>query len=136
MANSFRLSKDEIARRDEIISAMREKYNDLDDEIRDYNEKLAALKAPVEAALEAYNATLSDARAFAEDIAGQADSDISDKSEKWQEGERGQAATAWKDEWEALSFDSISIDFPDEIDFSESSDEADTLENASEEMSE
>lgn len=128
---AFNLTKDEIKIRDEIIAALNAAKSKLEDEISAYNERLEALKEPVEAALAAYNEEVEKARSFAEDIATQADSDFSDKSEKWQEGDKGSAANDWKTEWENLSFDAIEIEFPEEL-IVEDPNHAESLEQAPE----
>jgi hypothetical protein len=125
---AFKLDKQEIARRDKIFGELTEGRSALEDAVSVYNAALEELKAPVLAAVEKYNEAVEEARGFAEDIASQADGEIDDKSEKWQEGERGQAASAWKDEWENASFDPYEIEFPEELAF-EQPDHPETLEN-------
>lgn len=56
------------------------------------------------AAIEAYNGEVYDANAFRENIAGEIQDYISEKSEKWQEGDKGQAFLCWQEAWE--------VDFP------------------------
>lgn len=85
---------------------------------------------PLDAAVMAYNEAIEEARGFVQDVARQADADISDKSERWQEGEKGQAAIGWKDEWEGASFEEVSVEYPDDIE-AEGLDHADTLDQLS-----
>ncbi len=96
------------------------------DELRAAAEKLTAVieafnllvegaRAPVECALEAYNAVLSDARDFCEGIAADQQSFMEEKSEKWQEGDRGQAFQSWLDEWSGVELSDVEIEFPDGV---------------------
>ena len=57
----------------------------------------AAAWAAVEAAVAAYNAALAEASEFAQEVSGRIGDDIDEKSEKWQESEKGEAAGAWRE---------------------------------------
>ena len=78
---------------------------------------LERIKTPLTAAVEAYNGILADARGFAEDIASTAEAEIDEKSDKWREGDKGEAAALFRDEWQNLSLDDVEIDLPEEITF-------------------
>lgn len=115
---SFKLSEAEIKQRDELLANLNSATNALDDAVREYNEAVDKLREPLDAVVAGYNEIVNQAQAFAEDIANTADGEISDKSEKWQDGEKGQAAIAFKDAWECLGHDlrEITINYPDELD--------------------
>jgi hypothetical protein len=125
---AFKLTKDESARRDKILGELQTERSKLEDAISVYNANVEDLKNPVVAALEQYNAVVEEARGFAEDVANQAEQDYDDKSDKWQEGDKGQAASGWKDEWENADFQEFEIEFPDELP-SDLPEHAETLEN-------
>ena len=55
----------------------------------------------------AYNDVLAEAREFRDDMVGGMEDYMSERSEKWTEGDAGQAYAQWKDEWEALELDDI-----------------------------
>jgi hypothetical protein len=76
---AFALKKSDLKRRDELAAALREKFQAVED------------------AVGAYNEALGEARDFVEDLASAAEDDFSSKSDKWQEGERGEAARSWID---------------------------------------
>jgi hypothetical protein len=124
---AFKLDKKETARQEELVADLRKASSELEDAVSVYNDALEKLKAPVEEALKKYNDVVEEARGFSADIASRADDEITDKSERWQESERGEAASSWKDEWENASLDEIEIEFPDEIAVA-GNDHADTLE--------
>lgn len=127
----FKLTKDELAKRAELVDDLQTLRAKLEDELAVYNEKLAELREPLEKVQSDYNEAVAAARDFVADIVSQADSDISDKSEKWQEGERGQAASNWRDEWENASLDDLEIEWPDELQF-DMPEDATTLEELNE----
>ena len=112
---AFALTKAESARRDGYVKELNEKAAVIEDAVRVYNEGVAALRETLEKTITDYNETLGEARGFAEDIASAAEAAIDAKSEKWQEGEKGQAAANWRDEWQAVELEEIEIEWPDEL---------------------
>jgi hypothetical protein len=62
-----------------------------------------------------YNSVLEDVRAFAERIAERIESEIDEKSEKWQEGEKGEQAATWRDEWKDADFAEVDLDYPQDM---------------------
>jgi hypothetical protein len=124
---AFKLDKQELARCQKYEVDLREAQGKLEDALDIYNTAVTNLRGPLEEALAAYNELVGEARGFVEDIASAADNEISDKSEKWQEGEKGQAAIEWKDAWEQATFDEIEIEFPDDLTL-DGLDHADTIE--------
>lgn len=124
---AFKLTKDESAQRDKILAELNETRDVLEAAISAYNSVVEEAKPPVEEALEKYNAVVERAQSFAVDIANQAETDIDEKSEAWQESERGEAAVEWKDEWLDAEFSAYELEFPDELQFDQP-DHAETLE--------
>lgn len=131
--SAFKLSKDQIKRRDEIMDDLQEKSEALESAVEKYNEALDEIRGDVEVALEAYNESLADAQEFVEEIASDANQAIEEKSERWQEGERGQEALSFKEAWEQISVEGASIDFPDPIEF-DGVDYAEEIGNAPDEL--
>src|SRR5215467_224119 len=129
---AFKLGKEEMLRRDELVEKLNDLAGNVETAVAEYNSKIEELRAPVEAALTAYNEAAEDAREFAEGVSNDADEQIQEKSEKWQEGEKGEQACSWRDEWSALDFSAIEIEFPEEITV-EGMDYGATLEQAPEE---
>ena len=126
---AFKLTKAEDQRRMDYVTSLNELKSKLEDAIGEFNAKREELKAPVEAAFNAYKEALAEAKGFAEDIASAAEGQIDDKSERWQESERGEAARSWQQEWEGAELDEPDdIDFGDDLDTPDL-DHADTLEN-------
>ncbi|ARK07508.1 hypothetical protein LAV_00133 [Sphingobium phage Lacusarx] len=90
---AFKLNKAMITRRAEIISDLQDK------------------KDAIIAAIENYNKSLEDARDFIDNtVAGHFNDEFNDKSEKWQEGERGDATREWIDEIEGVSGELVDVD--------------------------
>lgn len=112
---AFRLSKDQAGQRDALANELGALRTKLEEAIVSYNAEVEKLKAPVNAAVDAFNAKADEARNFAAEIASTAADEINNKSDKWQEGDKGQAAQAWTDEWENVELDDFEIAFPDEL---------------------
>lgn len=111
----FKLTKDEAARKAELLLDLQAQYDKLEDAINTYRAEEALLREPVVNALDAYNELVDAARGFAEDVANRAETEYDEKSEKWQEGDRGEAAREWKDAWDNVNLDEIEIEWPDEL---------------------
>lgn len=110
-----KLSKDQLAR----LEALR----------AEYAEAVAAVAASQEAAREAIekatnevnekidelNAVIANADELRDQISSAIDDHIAEKSDAWQEGERGQAFAAWRDQWsETLSeIEHIEVEVPE-----------------------
>ena len=112
---AFKLDKQDMTRREKLVEELRDGRGVLEDAVSTYNAAVEALKAPLLAELGKYNDIVEEARGFVEDIANTADGEFDDKSEKWQEGERGQEARDWIDAWQNEPFDALEIAFPDEL---------------------
>jgi hypothetical protein len=112
---AFKLDKQEIARRERLVGELTEARGKLQDAVSVFNAAVEELKAPLLAALESYNEVIEETRGFVEDIASAADGQFDDKSEKWQEGDKGQQVREWIDAWQNEPFDAIELSFPEEL---------------------
>lgn len=93
---AFKLSKDHKKRRDEIVAALETKKQAITD------------------AITAYNESLEDARDFLNnDLVGTFNDEFSERSEKWQGGDRGEATRTWIDELDGIASDFDDVDEPD-----------------------
>lgn len=134
---AFKLDKQDTARRDALAGELTAGRAALEDAVSVFNAGVEALKAPLLAELEKYNAIVEEARGFVEDIASTADGQFDDKSEKWREGDKGQAARTWIDAWQNESFDALELTFPEELTLPDDETDHDgRLENLPEEASE
>lgn len=93
---------------------------------------LADLKAEIEAQrdilnakIEAFNEAVEETNGWVEDVARTIEEYIDERSEKWQESERGDAYGTWKDEWENFTLEIV--DTVEEIEFEDFADLLDAL---------
>lgn len=69
--------------------------------------RLANAKDELEAAFNVYNGVLGELRDFRDGLVSDMDSYFSDRSEKWQEGDKGQQYETWKQAWEDLELEDL-----------------------------
>jgi len=93
----------------ERISELRSKLREAADEIVTAYGPLNSEVANINTLLEAYNQLLTEANGVIEDIASEVQSEIDDKSEKWQEGDRGQAIIDWQSDLENFEFEALEM---------------------------
>jgi hypothetical protein len=122
-----KLSKDQIRDKAKHVEAIRLAHTDLADSILVFNKAMEAAWADVENAQEKYNATITEANDFVVGLAEKARAYFDEKSEKWQEGEKGEAHNAWVEDLESISLDEADLSCPDPIDEPDS--EADRLDD-------
>lgn len=109
---AFKLTKAQSTDYAALLSGAAEAHEALSSAVDGVNNAIQAAWEEVSEKLEAFNQARTDLKEFASDIAECADSEYSDKSEKWQEGERGQAARSWIDTWASADLDPIEMDIP------------------------
>ena len=127
-----KMDKRDLIRREEIKTSLTAAHTAMQNEWP----VLEAAIAKYNSLIDAYNAALEDARGFADDCNNAIEEYMSDKSEKWQEGERGQAFEEWRQEFENASFDDIEhIDISDLEPTDDDPEAVETLEGLPEEPS-
>lgn len=109
------LNKTQQGEKIELAAGLRQAEDDLNLAIASLNAGLEALKAPVIAAKEAYNAAISDAKSWAETIQADMESHYDDRSEKWQESDAGSAYCDWKDAYGLADLEDQDLEFPAEM---------------------
>lgn len=97
---AFKLTRSEENRRDILADKLRDARMILDEAVAAQVAIIEDAYAAINAALVPYNEIVEKARGFVEDIASERDSEWDDKSERWQEGERGEAAREWISQWQ------------------------------------
>lgn len=109
-----RLTKDNIAEQNRLRTAILANQTDLETAITDYNAAMAAAKEAVETELAALNESIEQAAQFMCDLHADAQSEFDERSEKWQESDRGQEFSAWVEEFQQ-EIPLVEIEFPDEL---------------------
>lgn len=98
---AFKLTKAEDARKDELEVKLTELVGGIEDAKTTLMEDIDKLvEAFNEEYIRPFNEVLTEARGFVEDIGNERRGQFDDKSENWQDGERGQSADEWTSMWE------------------------------------
>jgi hypothetical protein len=126
---TFKLSKDQSARRLVLAADLRAKAAVLNTAIAAFNRGVEPLSRAVAEAQAGYNETLALARALADSVAETAREAFDAKSEKWQDSETGTQVRGWIDEWE-MSLDEVDLDLPERLEELDPDAHADELEDA------
>ena len=109
------ITKEQIAEKANIVARLEDAAKKVEEAIDAFNTGLEALRETAAPAIEAYNDALREAAEFTGQIASDADFEFGEKSEKWQESERGQDARDWIDTWNDVDLEEIAIEWPEEI---------------------
>jgi vacuolar-type H+-ATPase subunit H len=103
-----------MTKRHTLASDLRDKAATLNEAIVAFNAAVEPLIKAVTEAQGAYNETLEAARELADGIAEKARGQFEAKSERWQEGEKGQLVREWFERWE-VSLDDVDLDLPEPL---------------------
>lgn len=120
---SFRLSKKEVDRLGELRKTLR---NDRELLTVSYDVRIAEMLAAVDGynkLVAEHNERLVYARTFVTEIASRFRDDYDERSERWQESEAGQNASAFVEDWENAQLDDVEpmrLLIPDAPEFEES----------------
>ena len=104
------LNKAQEKARADIVETLRVITAEIEQQVSEVNELIAK-----------YNDELGNVEELRDEIVGEMEAYYEDRSEKWQEGEKGQNYSAWKDQWEVLDItplddiDAPDLDLPDEL---------------------
>ena len=112
---AFKLTKAEHHERALIVEKLTEAKTEVEEAIAAFNAKMEEAWAEVSAKIETYNETVTAAAEFRDNIVEQRQGEWDDKSERWQEGDRGQSAQGWISEWEGASLEPLEVEQPEEL---------------------
>jgi predicted nucleic acid-binding Zn-ribbon protein len=112
---AFKLSKQELADRDGHVEKLEKAWAELVGTVSTYNLEVEAIRVPVEKAVADYNEALGGAKEFAEHVATRLEGEYDEKSEKWRDGDKGQAAAELKDAWQEIDTEEINLEWPEDL---------------------
>jgi phosphoenolpyruvate-protein kinase (PTS system EI component) len=110
---AFKIKATEIARVEQEITAIYDERTKVEDAVLVFNTALAAARATLQESIDAYNEAAEALRGHIADVHRELEDEYDERSEKWQEGEKGEAAKAWLDTLEQFpeSVSDLSLDF-------------------------
>jgi hypothetical protein len=114
---AFKLTGDESKAHNAVIDKLSAAREVLDAAVEAYNEAVLAAHETLAEAVGAYNEVLAEAAEHVSDIESRFADEIGEKSEKWREGDRGQAAEDVRSQWEgaASELEPIELDEPEPL---------------------
>jgi len=101
----------------EQLSKLLDAIHSAESAIGSIAEEFEPIIEKINEAIERYNESLTDLESFCSDTAQAISDYISDRSDAWQEGDRGQQYQQWQGAWEEFSFDQLPLVEPIEIEF-------------------
>ncbi len=103
----MKLSKEQKSLEKEILVRLEKAAEDVKDCIVDANDTISKLNDRIKEVTINYNDELDRIRVYRDEVVQELSDFIEEKSEKWQEGEKGQELIEIKDEWEGLDLDDL-----------------------------
>jgi chromosome segregation ATPase len=130
---AFRITSIERGRLNAFSVQLSKEHTDLSGTVDEQLEIINTAVEKINGAIDTYNEALNSARGYVEDIQSQAQSDYDDKSERWQESERGGAVQEWISTLENLvaemeDVEQLALDLPDN-NYTDHSEFFDTIED-------
>lgn len=116
---SFKLTKVQDKELDALLDELNEKRGELGAAITAFNDLIREERSKIEDALSAYNDALVGVEQFRDEFVNEMRDAWNDKSERWQEGDSGEAANDFITVWEEVDLSEVSLDIPDEIECDE-----------------
>lgn len=105
---AFKLSKADLKRKAELVAQLTTQETVIDAMVNELQEIVERYRKSINDEINKYNNMLHDnLERFRADLVSAWDDAISDKSDAWQESERGEAANALKEAWDEADFDEI-----------------------------
>jgi chromosome segregation ATPase len=101
-----KLSKEALEEHKQILEALEKAQQAVESEFERYSGAVGDYNE----ALEAYSDQLEAANAFAQNIAEQVESYVSEKSERWQDSEAGAQISDWGQEWGGIEYDRLDLE--------------------------
>ena len=95
---------------DALTNAIDEFNGKVETVVETANAEIEELYKTVESALSEYNDAVTEAKAICEETNGDQESYFDERSERWQEGERGEAYREWADSWENAASECDAVD--------------------------
>jgi hypothetical protein len=104
---AFKLSKGDLEKKKSIREELQRAYEHMRKTINDANVIIADAVSETNASIREYSAAVEEAKAFCKEVAEEWQGDFDDRSEKWQEGEAGEAVSQAISDWEGFDPDEV-----------------------------
>ena len=82
-------------------------WGEVEAALNEFNEKRSALAEDLEAKRTEVNNAIEELRSVRDEVVADQENYYDERSERWQEGERGEAYAEWKDTWESAELELV-----------------------------
>ena len=106
---TFKLSKQQAVERNWLTEELRQQGKTLNAAIVAYNAAVGPASKALDEVVEEYNGILERARTLAGVVVDAAQEEFDSKSQRWQEGDKGNRVRSWIERWE-INLDGVDID--------------------------
>jgi hypothetical protein len=106
---AFKLGKQQVAERNRLADELRQQGKTLNAAIVAYNAAVGPLSKALDEAVEEYNDILERARTLTGTVVDAAQQEFDGKSQRWQEGDKGNRVRSWIEQWE-INLGGVDID--------------------------
>lgn len=112
---AFKVKKEEAARLTALAIQLEAKAERVRQAIVTFNSEKVRLFEFVTDAVNAYNALVEVTQGLVGDLGSEFDSEFDDKSETWQDGDRGSIVREWIDTYVDAELETLEVDEPEDL---------------------
>lgn len=109
---AFKLDKAQKGERTALINKLQDAYSEVESAVERFNDQVEVLANDLQEKVEAFNTLVHEAKDWAENFAEEKRSEFDERSENWQEGDRGMTTEGWIEEWEGADLNHLDIELP------------------------
>lgn len=103
---------------DDLVGELNAAHEAISEAVDTFNGEIEGLLQPITEAIDAYNEVAGNANDLLMEVHADLDSYIDERSDRWLEGERGEAMQAMRDEW-AIELEACQLEEPQPMDVPE-----------------
>jgi uncharacterized protein YukE len=111
-----KLNKEQLKAKNDYSKKVIDNFTKLEKAIADFNAKVAEAFMEVSVAVDDYNGVVEEANGWLADLQSEMQSYADEKSDKWREGDAGQAYESWMSEYEGAELNAVEISEPEALD--------------------
>lgn len=110
---AFKLTKAEDLQRNDLVDRLRDKWTEVEEALKNSERSIEVAVDDVNVKLHEYQAIVENAVEFRDNVAERLRGEFDEKSEGWQQGDKGQEAEGMASEWEGATLeDTVTVDCP------------------------
>lgn len=104
---AFKLTRTELKTKAELVAKLTEAGTALQTAVEEANSAIEQLLTPLNDAVTAYNEVLLEGAEFCTVIKDRLDTEYDNKSENWQDSDKGTVASEFKEKWAELGWEAV-----------------------------